>query len=261
MFGRGGEEVLALRAAGVTFDVVPGVTRRGRSPSGCEAILVTQRGGRVGVSRGGRPRRGDVRRRGQSGYPKARVHACGADGCRSSCAHWRGQLIDRVLAGPRLRSNSFWMPRGQPRPVWRGTLLDRVEGNSTSVAREPVRRGARGAGDDRDRGSRGARLGRESRQGEERTAMPGRRRSPQDLQTGALCYRSRTMRRSRRSWTKITVERYERGEMTADQWRAYRLVRGTYGQRQAEDAQMLRVKIPQGLLTAGQLLRARQMWS
>jgi sulfite reductase beta subunit-like hemoprotein len=50
-----------------------------------------------------------------------------------------------------------------------------------------------------------------------------------------------------------TVERYERGEITADQWRAYRLVRGTYGQRQAEDAQMLRVKIPQGLLTAEQL--------
>jgi sulfite reductase (NADPH) hemoprotein beta-component len=50
-----------------------------------------------------------------------------------------------------------------------------------------------------------------------------------------------------------TLERYERGEMTADQWRAFRLVRGTYGQRQAEDAQMLRVKIPQGLLTAPQL--------
>jgi sulfite reductase (NADPH) hemoprotein beta-component len=50
-----------------------------------------------------------------------------------------------------------------------------------------------------------------------------------------------------------TLERYERGEITADQWRAYRLVRGTYGQRQAEDAQMLRVKIPQGLLTADQL--------
>src|SRR5436309_7589779 len=50
-----------------------------------------------------------------------------------------------------------------------------------------------------------------------------------------------------------TVERYERGEITPDQWRAYRLVRGTYGQRQAEDAQMLRVKIPQGLLTAEQL--------
>jgi len=33
-----------------------------------------------------------------------------------------------------------------------------------------------------------------------------------------------------------TLERYERGEMTPDQWRAFRLVRGTYGQRQAEDA-------------------------
>src|SRR4249919_3376269 len=51
-----------------------------------------------------------------------------------------------------------------------------------------------------------------------------------------------------------TVEKYERGEISPDQWRAYRLVRGTYGQRQAEDAQMLRVKVPQGLLTANQLV-------
>src|ERR1051325_8109877 len=50
-----------------------------------------------------------------------------------------------------------------------------------------------------------------------------------------------------------TLEAYERGDITPDQWRAYRLVRGTYGQRQAEDAQMLRVKIPQGVLTAGHL--------
>src|SRR5947209_10999616 len=49
-----------------------------------------------------------------------------------------------------------------------------------------------------------------------------------------------------------TLERYERGELTPDQWRAFRLVRGTYGQRQAEDAQMLRVKIPQGVLTGDQ---------
>ena len=48
-------------------------------------------------------------------------------------------------------------------------------------------------------------------------------------------------------------DKYERGEITPDQWRAFRLVRGTYGQRQAEDAQMLRVKIPQGLLTTPQL--------
>jgi len=50
-----------------------------------------------------------------------------------------------------------------------------------------------------------------------------------------------------------TLEQYERGELTPDQWRAFRLVRGTYGQRQAADAQMLRVKIPQGILTGDQL--------
>src|SRR5947199_8337209 len=50
-----------------------------------------------------------------------------------------------------------------------------------------------------------------------------------------------------------TLERYERGEMTADQWRAFRLVRGTYGQRQTADVQMLRVKVPQGILTSDQL--------
>ena len=50
-----------------------------------------------------------------------------------------------------------------------------------------------------------------------------------------------------------TLERYERGELTADQWRQFRLVRGTYGQRQAEDAQMLRVKIPQGVLSSAAL--------
>ena len=49
------------------------------------------------------------------------------------------------------------------------------------------------------------------------------------------------------------LDKYERGEITPDQWRAFRLVRGTYGQRQAEDAQMMRIKIPQGLLTAAQL--------
>jgi sulfite reductase beta subunit-like hemoprotein len=46
---------------------------------------------------------------------------------------------------------------------------------------------------------------------------------------------------------------FERGEITAEQWRVFRLVRGTYGQRQADDAQMIRVKIPQGVLSLGQL--------
>jgi sulfite reductase beta subunit-like hemoprotein len=47
--------------------------------------------------------------------------------------------------------------------------------------------------------------------------------------------------------------RFERGELSPEQWRAYRLVRGTYGQRQPGDVHMLRVKIPQGILTGPQL--------
>ena len=50
-----------------------------------------------------------------------------------------------------------------------------------------------------------------------------------------------------------TLAKFESGEIGPDQWRAFRLVRGTYGQRQAADAQMLRVKIPQGVLTSDQL--------
>ncbi|HET6922400.1 MAG TPA: nitrite/sulfite reductase [Anaeromyxobacteraceae bacterium] len=47
--------------------------------------------------------------------------------------------------------------------------------------------------------------------------------------------------------------RYERGEITAEQWRSFRLVHGTYGQRQEGDVHMLRVKVPEGVLAAGQL--------
>jgi sulfite reductase beta subunit-like hemoprotein len=47
--------------------------------------------------------------------------------------------------------------------------------------------------------------------------------------------------------------KFERGEMSADAWRAFRLLNGTYGQRQEGDSSMLRVKIPQGVLEAAQL--------
>lgn len=48
--------------------------------------------------------------------------------------------------------------------------------------------------------------------------------------------------------------RFERGEIGADEWRAFRLVHGTYGQRQQDaDSHMIRVKIPQGVLAADQL--------
>src|SRR4051794_6385965 len=49
------------------------------------------------------------------------------------------------------------------------------------------------------------------------------------------------------------LEKFERGEINADQYRTYRLSRGIYGQRQ-DAVHMVRVKIPQGILSAQQLL-------
>jgi sulfite reductase (NADPH) hemoprotein beta-component len=49
-----------------------------------------------------------------------------------------------------------------------------------------------------------------------------------------------------------TLQKFERGEMPADQWRRFRLVRGTYGQRQ-DGVQMLRVKAPQGIVSSPQM--------
>ena len=49
------------------------------------------------------------------------------------------------------------------------------------------------------------------------------------------------------------MARFESGEIGPDEWRAFRLLRGTYGQRQTGDAQMLRIKIPQGILLRNQL--------
>src|SRR5687768_1292580 len=50
-----------------------------------------------------------------------------------------------------------------------------------------------------------------------------------------------------------TLGRFERGEISAEDWRKFRLVRGTYGQRQPEAVHMLRVKFPQGIATSSQL--------
>ena len=48
------------------------------------------------------------------------------------------------------------------------------------------------------------------------------------------------------------LEAFERGEINAEQFRAFRLLRGVYGQRQT-DVQMFRIKIPMGLLGPEQL--------
>jgi sulfite reductase (NADPH) hemoprotein beta-component len=44
----------------------------------------------------------------------------------------------------------------------------------------------------------------------------------------------------------------EQHEITPEEWRRFRLLRGTYGQRQ-DDVQMLRVKAPQGIVSADQM--------
>jgi sulfite reductase beta subunit-like hemoprotein len=49
-----------------------------------------------------------------------------------------------------------------------------------------------------------------------------------------------------------TLGKYERGEISPEAWRRFRLVRGTYGQRQ-DNVQMLRIKIPQGIVSASQM--------
>ncbi|HEY6361164.1 MAG TPA: nitrite/sulfite reductase, partial [Vicinamibacterales bacterium] len=48
------------------------------------------------------------------------------------------------------------------------------------------------------------------------------------------------------------LDQYERGELSAEAWRKFRLVRGTYGQRQ-DNVQMMRIKIPQGIVTGPQM--------
>jgi sulfite reductase beta subunit-like hemoprotein len=48
------------------------------------------------------------------------------------------------------------------------------------------------------------------------------------------------------------LRRFESGEMTSDEFKVFRLARGTYGQRQ-QNVNMIRVKIPQGVLAAAQV--------
>jgi sulfite reductase (NADPH) hemoprotein beta-component len=46
---------------------------------------------------------------------------------------------------------------------------------------------------------------------------------------------------------------FERGELSPEAWKQFRLVNGVYSQRQEGDAMMVRCKIPQGILTPTQL--------
>src|SRR5512138_825343 len=48
------------------------------------------------------------------------------------------------------------------------------------------------------------------------------------------------------------LEAFERGELSADEWRGFRLLNGVYGQRQ-DGVMMIRAKLPGGFLTPAQL--------
>jgi sulfite reductase beta subunit-like hemoprotein len=48
------------------------------------------------------------------------------------------------------------------------------------------------------------------------------------------------------------LERFEQGDISPDEWRAFRLINGTYGQRQ-DGVYMIRVKLPSGIANVAQL--------
>src|SRR5512138_213921 len=48
------------------------------------------------------------------------------------------------------------------------------------------------------------------------------------------------------------LEAFERGELSADDWRSFRLLNGVYGQRQ-DGVMMIRAKVPAGIVTPSQL--------
>jgi sulfite reductase beta subunit-like hemoprotein len=54
------------------------------------------------------------------------------------------------------------------------------------------------------------------------------------------------------------LEAFERGDLNADQFRTFRLLRGVYGQRQS-DVQMFRIKIPFGLMGPEQLVAVAEV--
>ena len=260
VFGRGSEEALALQAAGVPYEVVPGVSSAVAAPA-LAGIPLTHRGISAGV-----------------------VVLTGADlaTCEAALDALPPDLVTVVLmmsmatrAGLARRLVARGWPADTPAAVilgaatpqawaWKGPLERSARGRG-------ARRPGRAARHDRDRarrrpaavpggGGRGLRP-RLRRRGGDRH----RRRDHALLRTCTMSAHhaldSTTHGRARLSFaTDADIDefadvlgQFERGEITPEQWRVFRLVRGTYGQRQLDDAQMIRVKIPQGMLTAAQL--------
>src|SRR6266542_2157770 len=241
VLGRGGEEALALAAAGVPFEIVPGLSSALAAPA-LAGIPVTHRGltaafavvsghaeaayGPVldGLSPGsatvvvlmGLGRRAEIAARlAARGWDPETPAAIVLGASSPSAAVWRGAL--RELGAAPLPSDRADLP---------GVL---VVGAVAALALN-------------DAASRGA---------------PGPRLTGADMPPESPL---RSPPRARPSFADArevddfveTLRRFERGDLDAEAWRAYRVVRGAYSQRQ-DGAHMLRAKLPQGIATADQL--------
>ena len=264
VFGRGGEEALALRAAGIPFEVVPGVSSAVAAPA-LAGIPVTHRGlasSFVVVSGHADGVSADRRR------PAAAVdHAGRPDGFGTRDAP-RGALLQR--AGGRTTPAACCSRRVDTAGAhWIGTLDEltrRVGADSTTPGDAP---GTIVIGDVVTLAHSSARIDSAPRS----SARTNRRVEPAKPEAAARacsqCHGAdimsavddpKTLGRTRLSFAnEAEVDEFVAHARSVrarrhrpDQWRAFRLVRGTYGQRQ-DGVQMLRVKIPQGLMTRAQL--------
>ncbi len=246
VFGRGGEEALALHRAGIRYDIVPGISSAIAAPAAA-GIPVTHRGLSTAflvvsahdeasfalAIEGLRPNR--VTLVVLMGMGRTAPVAC--------------RLID--MRWSRRTPVAIITAASTPEQQIRHATLDDL-----AEDRVVVERAAPGTIVIGDVVGIGRALGAQFGAIELDSVNPGR-----EEYSMSVVDDPRTFGRTRLSFADVrdidefvaTLEQFERGEITADQWRAFRLVRGTYGQRQSSDAQMLRVKIPQGLLTVDQL--------
>ena len=112
VLGRGGEEMLALAAAGIACEVVPGVSTAVAGPA-LAGIPVTHRGMAAGFAVIAGTPRGDVPAAARCSSPH-RDDRGGVDGAGQTGAHRRGARRDGV--GRRPRRPRWWWARRRPPP-------------------------------------------------------------------------------------------------------------------------------------------------